>query len=502
MSVTKNKALKQWEEHCQAVQQATTVSIGETPVDVEDRIKRARRDYAYFVEYYFPHYAQSKTAKFQIKAANKVLKSKKIRGLFEWARGHAKSTHFTIFIPMWLMIQEDKELNFMLVIGKSEKAAFKLLGDLQAELQYNHRYNKDYGKQYNAGSWEEGHFVTKQGVAFMALGRGQSPRGIRDRQNRPDYIVFDDIDDDQMVRNEDRVNKIYDWLLEAVLGSMDMGRGRFIGVGNRIHKKSITARFSKEKGVYHTTVNALDKKGQPSWSEKYTIDEINEQIALMGYRRSQKEYFNNPVEEGTIFREQWISWGKIPKLETMDGLVLYGDPSFKDGTKNDYKAVRLWAIKGAKLYLLRSFVRQTTVTNMVSFYYDVHQSLPEGVSCQYWMEANFLQDMLLEQFKVEGENRGYHLPIRGDKRKKPNKFARIENLSPYYERGVIVYDEKLKEDEDTKTGLEQLLAFEKGSKVHDDCPDADEGAIYMLQKNTRSSDFEPVFGQRTHRRSW
>ena len=502
MSATKSKALKQWEEHCQSVQQATTASIGESPVDVEERIKRARRDYAFFVEHYFPHYAKSKTAKFQIKAANKVLKSKKIRGLFEWARGHAKSTHFTIFIPMWLMIQEDREINFMLVIGKSEKSAHKLLGDLQAELQYNHRFIKDNGKQYNAGSWEDGQFTTKQGIAFMALGRGQSPRGIRDRQNRPDYIVFDDIDDDQMCRNEDRVNKVFDWLMEAVLGAMDMGRGRFIGVGNRIHKKSIIAKFAGLKGIYHTVVNALNKDGQPTWTEKYTLDEINEQIALMGYRRSQKEYFNNPVEEGTIFKGQWINWGKIPKLDTMDGLVLYGDPSFKDGTKNDYKAVRLWAIKGSRLYLLRSFVRQTTVTNMVSFYYDVHQSLPEGVSCQYWMEANFLQDMLLEQFKVEGEIRGYQLPIRGDKRKKPNKFARIENLSPYYERGVITYDEKLKEDEDTKTGLEQLLAFEKGSKVHDDCPDADEGAIYMLQKNTRTTDFVPVYGERKHSRSW
>jgi predicted phage terminase large subunit-like protein len=389
----------------------------------------------------------------------------------------------------------------MLVIGKSEKSAFKLLSDLQAELQYNHRYIKDFGKQYNAGSWEEGKFVTRSGKAFIALGRGQSPRGLRHKQSRPDYIVFDDIDDDQMVKKEARVNKIYDWLMEAVRGSMDMGRGRFIGVGNRIHKKSIIARYSQEKGVYHTVVNALDKQGQPIWSEKYTLAEIEDEIAFMGYRRSQKEYFNNPVEEGTIFKEQWINWGKVPKLEEME-LVLYGDPSFKDGTKNDYKAVRLWGIKNGKLYLLRSFVRQSTVTNMVNFYYNVHESLPEGASCQYWMEANFLQDTLLDQFKVEGEVRGYQLPIRGDKRKKPNKFLRIENTSPYYERGVITYDEKLKEDKDTKTGTEQLLAFEKGSRVHDDAPDADEGAIYMLQKNTKTSNFVPLFGERTHSRSW
>lgn len=496
---SKTELLKEWNEHCLAVQQQTTNKIDESQSEIEDRRKRAQKDYPFFVEHYFPHYAKSKTAKFQIQAANKILKTKNLRALFEWARGHAKSTHFTIFIPMWLMIQKEREINVMVLIGKSEESASKLLSDLQAELQFNQRFINDYGKQYQNGAWEEGKFVTKSGVACFALGRGQSPRGLRHRQFRPDYIVIDDIDDDQMCRNESRVKQILDWMLEALLGALDMGRGRFIVVGNRIHKKSIVAKYAKLKGVYHTVVNALNKKGVPSWSEKYTAQEIQEQIEFMGYRRAQKEYFNNPIEEGTVFKEQWITWGKVPKWQEFDGLVCYGDPSFKDGTKNDFKAVRLWGIKDTKLYLLGSFVRQTTVRNMVSYYYDVFERLPEGVSCQFYMEANFLQDLLLDEFVEEGLARGFQLPIRGDKRKKPNKFARIENTSPYYERGVVIYDERLKEDEDTKTGLEQLLAFEKGSKVHDDCPDADEGAIFELHKTQRTMKFKPIFGGRKQR---
>lgn len=499
---SKAELLKQWQQVVLTVQQATANSINENQADIESRISRARKDYAFFVEYYFPHYATSKTAKFQITAAKKVLKTRNFKGLFEWARGHAKSTHMTIFIPLWLSIQKERQINVMALVGKSEDAASKLLGDLQAEFQYNQRFIKDYGEQFNAGSWEEGSFVTKSGIACFALGRGQSPRGLRYRQFRPDYIVIDDIDDDQMCKNEARVNAILDWVLEALFGAMDMGRGRFMMVGNRIHKKSVLAKFSELKGIYHQKVNVLDKNGHPSWSDKYTLAEIQEEIAFIGYRRSQKEWFNNPIEEGTIFKDDWITWGKVPRWQDFDQLVAYADPSWKEKKTNDFKAVRLWGRKGSKLYLLKSFVRQTSVRAMVCFFYDLHESLPEDASCQYYMEATLLQDILLDEFTEEGITRDYQLPIRGDKRKKPDKLMRIENTSPLYERGSVIYDERLKDCEDTKRGTEQLLAFEKGSSVHDDAPDADEGAIFILQKGGRTMRSRPVFGRRTHRNSW
>lgn len=494
--------VKAWENHCQMVQQSTTLNLNETDKDVERRIARARKDYAFFVEYYFPHYAICKTAPFQIKAARKILQGRKFKGCWEWARGHAKSTHFTIFIPMWLDIQIENEINVMVLVSKSEDSAKALLGDLQAEYQHNQRFTSDFGAQYNQGSWEDGNFVTKGGLAAFARGRGQSPRGLRYRQNRPDYIAIDDADDDQMCRNPKRVKDTFDWCLEALFGAMDMGRGRFMFVGNRIGKVSLIALAAKLKGIHHQKVNVLDKKGQPSWFSKYSLSEINKEIAFMGHRRAQKEWFNNPIQEGTIFKEEWITYGKVPKLKDMDQLVLYADPSWKEKSNNDFKAARLWGRKGSKLYLLKSFVRQTSISAMVCFFYDVHESLPEGVSCQYYMEANLLQDLLLEEFTVEGVNRNYQLAIRGDKRKKPNKFMRIENTSPLYERGAIIYDEQLKDDEDTKIGTEQILGFEQGATINDDAPDADEGAIFILQKGGRTMKHTPIFGRREHKGTW
>jgi predicted phage terminase large subunit-like protein len=489
-------AYEQWKLHCEAVQKSTTIDRTEKPADKQARINRARKDYAFFVEHYFPLWAKSKCGKFQIDAANTVLKNKNFKAVFKWARGHAKSTHFDVMIPMWLMIQQPRQINVMVLVGKSQDNANTLLSDIQAELMYNQRYIHDYGEQFQQGSWEEGEFVTQSGIAFFARGRGQSPRGLRYRDNRPDYIVIDDLDDDELVQNESRVSKLTDWVKEALFGALDGGRGRFIMVGNLISKNSVLANIAKTEGVHVSQVDVWDKKGNVSWAEKWTKDEVKALQEFQGYRSFQKEYMNNPITEGAVFKNNWIKWKKLPSLKKYDELVVYCDPSFKSSLKNDYKAIKLWGKIGTELHHIKAFVRQTTVSEMVRWFYDLHETLPEGVVCDYYIEANFLQDIILDEFTQEGNNRGYQLPIRPDRRSKPDKFQRIEAISPLWERGFVYYNIDLQNDRDMLTGIEQLLAFEKGNKSHDDAPDADEGAIYILQKRTRVDALPPSFGKR------
>ena len=478
------------------IRRETTVNDTETKSVQLARIARAQKDYAFFVEYYFPHFAKCACSKFHINAANFVLKNPNTKAVFKWARAHAKSTHMNIFVPLWLKCQKERQINVMVIVGKSQDNANVLLADVQSELQYNQRYERDFGKQYNAGNWAEGEFVTKDGCAFFARGRGQSPRGLRYRDNRPDYIVIDDLDDDELCQNEARVSKLTDWVKEALFGALDGGRGRFIMVGNLISKNSVLARIAATKGVHVSQVNIYDKNGEVTWKEKWTKEEVQSMEQFMGYRSFQKEYMNNPITEGAVFKNDWIRWKKLPDLRKYESIIAYCDPSFKSSTKNDYKAIKVWGKTGTELHNIKNFVRQCSTTEMVRWFYNLHESLPEGVICDYYMEANFMQDIILDEFTVEGNLRGYQLPIRADHRKKPDKFQRIESISPLWERGFVWYNEDLKNDRDTLTGLEQLLALEKGSNTHDDAPDADEGAIYILQKRTRIEIFAPRTGAR------
>jgi hypothetical protein len=489
------EALERWSRRVRETQTATTVDEAESKSAQIARIERARRDYAFFVEYYFPHFAKCPCGKFQTDAANLILRNRNFRAVFKWARAHAKSTHMDVFIPLWLKSQKQKEIRVAVIVGKSQDSACTLLSDIQAELQYNRRYIRDFGEQYNSGSWAEGEFVTRDETAFFARGRGQSPRGLRYRDSRPDYIVIDDLDDDELCRNEARVSQLADWVREALFGSLDGGRGRFIMVGNLIGKNSVLARIAATPGVHVSQVNIRDANGNVSWKEKWTEEEVQALEQFMGYRSFQKEYMNNPVTEGAVFKHEWIRWKKLPGLRKYDHIVAYCDPSFKSSVKNDYKAIKVWGKTGTELHSIRNFVRQCSVAEMVRWFYDLLEWMPEGVLCDCYIEANFLQDIILDEFTVEGNLRGYQMPIRADHRKKPDKFQRIEAISPLWERGFVWYSEDLKNDPDTLAGLDQLLALEKGSRAHDDAPDADEGAIYILQKRTRTESFTPRFGK-------
>ena len=508
----------EWQEHCRQIQSITDTKslVRETAVEKERRIRRLQKDYAAFCEYYFPHFLQQRdkvtgevvrivhNAPFHNAAALKVKNTPNLKAVFKWPRGHAKSTHMDIFTPLWLMFQPKRLIDFMVVVGKSEDSANRLLGDIQAELGYNKRIIADYGKQMSMGDWTEGEFTTKDGVHFLACGRGQSPRGLRKRESRPDYIVIDDLDDDELCRNPRRVREMTDWVKEALFGALDVGRGRFIMVGNLISKTSVLADICKTKGVHVSEVKAVDGEGNPTWREKWTKEEARTYAEFVGYRAWEKEMMHNPIIEGTVFKQEWIKYAKHPAWRDFDELVLYIDPSWKSKKTNDTKAAKLWGKYKSQLWHLRAFVRKASVAELVRWCYDLYEwSLEKNIPIRFMMEASFMQDIILDDFTIEGNLRGYQLPITGDKRKKPDKFQRVEAISPLWERGFVFYDLSQKEDPDMQAGIAQTLAFEKGMSGNDDAPDADEGAIWQLQRTARQESFQPQFSKRrTSKNSW
>ena len=453
--------------------------------DSEKRIARARKDYDYFVKTYFPHLALCENGKFQIDAAKYLKLHSNTRAVFEWARGHAKSSHLSLMIPLWLKMQERRELNVFVLVSKNEKVATMLLSDLQAELEFNELYKLDFGDQMKMGDWAEGNFKTNDGCFFVAVGRGQTPRGLKNRGQRPNYIVIDDLDDDEMVLNPDRIDKAFEWCLTALLGTMAAGRGRFVMVGNRIGKDSVLGRMAERPGIHHTQINAVDKVGDPSWPENYTKKEFAELRAFMGERKFQKEYMNNPISEGAIFMRKHINYGAILPLKDYRMLICYTDPSFKNSKTSDYKAtVLVGKTKSGAFHVIKANVDQTSISAMIQWHYDIQTWVNDRVAVMYYMESNFLQSLLLDEFAKVGAATGHHIPIRGDARKKRDKFERIEAMQPLFERGLVLFNEAEKNTQGMNVLEEQLLMFQRGSRGHDDAPDALEGAIFLLTKRT------------------
>lgn len=468
----------------------------ETDLQKTRRIHSLLKDFGKFCKYYFAGFMDAEFAWFHKKAVKLIVGSKNIMFVGEWPREHAKSVVMDIFLPMFL--KANGELTGVVLSSANEKKAQGLLADLQEQLMFNKRFIADFGEQYKSGKWDNGHFVTNDGIGFWAFGRGQSPRGVREAALRPNLVIVDDIDDAEIVKNRERVREATDWVLGDLYGCAPTKASRFVMIGNRIHKAGILAHVVGDvddgdpvkETITHLKVYALEdpkthkmdlsEKGVPAWKERYTREEILTKMSNMGYRLALRELFHQHIVIGRIFREEHLPYAVLPPIRNAQKLVTYCDPSYKDTKKNDFKAIVLVAKNGPYFDIYKAFCRQCTTPEMVRGHYNLALMIPEGKTCPHYMEANFIQDIHLKKYDEEAETRGYSIAIRGDFRKKPDKTERIEDLSAYAERGLIRFNIAERQNPDMVELRNQFLGFPDAA--HDDGPDAVEGAIYKLNK--------------------
>lgn len=505
MTRADQRAYQDWLELCERIRNQTVIEVKETETQKQNRLAKLTKDFTAFCRYYFPYYMDADFGWFHLKAAKAIEADPNGFTILEWPREHAKSVFANIMMPLYLYARG--EVTGMVVASANEDKAIQLLSDIQAQFEANQRFIADFGNHITLGDWQSGNFATKDGVGFWAFGRGQSPRGIRKAAKRPNYAVVDDIDDKVIVRNDQRVRDSVDWVIEDLFGALSIKGSRLVVAGNRIHKKSILAHLvgdvepedPKREGITHIKVYAIEDKkhrkatpstGQPAWKERYTMKDLEAKMEKMGYRSSRREFFHEHIEEGLVFKNEWINWGPALKYSQYDDVVIYADPSFKNTKDSDYKAIVAICKKGLQIHIKRAWVRQATVNAMVNVFFDIYEEADNFA--RYYIEANMLQDMLLDEFTRVAADRGILLPIRPDKRSKPDKYTRIENLSPLFERGLITFDESQRSNPDMQTLISQILAFPFG---HDDGPDALEGGTYYLQRSARGSDFVPRVGK-------
>lgn len=478
MSTTKT-ALRDWDAHVKAILQATDVDDNEHALDREKRVKRLEDNPAEWASYYFPHYKSAEFAHFHKQFFKDVISRDRVYVVREWARSHAKSVSAMMIGLYCVLTGRNKNV---VLASYNESNASELLTPFRLELESNQRIINDYGKQKSLGDWEAGRFITKGGASFRAIGSGQSPRGTRNQEARPDLIICDDLDEDEMCRNPKRLDEAWEWMTGALYGCFDIiGTARFIVVGNRIAKDSLVARAA-EKADLHSRINILDDKGQPSWKERYTLEDCQYMIDKMGYRLSQREYFNNPLTEGKTFKREWMQFRKLPALSRYKYLVAYLDPGFKKTKTSDTKSWILIGLFEGKFHVRKVFCGKASIEEMVAWGYEIDKLCKtKSATCLMKMEEVFLQDLLYKDFEAAGKTNGFVLPVSGDKRKKPDKDSRIAAMSGHFERGNVVFDEDIEKDHHAIALIDQLLVFEPGVNSRKDGPDALEGGLFILQ---------------------
>jgi len=481
MKVADKKALDRYRAKLDFAR-TNKVNASETPAERAAAKKRAATDWEYLVQRYFGHYASAPTADFHVEWATLVERDPMFTGFSKWGRGLAKSVWNNVIIPFGLWLREGKK--YLVLISVNEKRAVRLLEDLRAEFEANPQILADFGEQRTEGDWEEALWITRGGFIGQAMGFGQSCRGLRVREKRPDHFVLDDMETRATIKNEKRQDEMVEWTETELLPAMDGESERLIFANNWFAEVMYLRKLSKlhpEWKVHEVRAyNAVTY--EPAWPAKYTRDYYRNKEKRMGILSARAEYNHDAKPKGKDFKPDWIHWQRLPRIDHFKVIVGHWDIAYAGTETSDFNAVRIWGLKDTEFYYINSFVQQSKMRPALVFMAETQRRLPPSVIVHWRYESQFWNGEVDRTIReVEKE---YRISLNMVKVDTPRsrKYDRILRLQGYYQNGRMIYNQAKQSHPDTQQGLRQLFGIEPNYSTKDDAPDADEQAVGFLEK--------------------
>jgi hypothetical protein len=507
--------LREFDQLEREIISSATPEIGEAIHVRRERVQHLLNNWPEFMKYYFPNWAKSEFAPFHIRGGNAVMNWKKKKLFFGWpvARNLSKTTFWQMF-SMYLNCRAIAGQNLSpsgggkgeakwstlrtgLFMSKTYDQAAKQLTAMRKQFEFNRRLINDFGEFKTVNQWGDEFFKTTQGISWIPIGKGQSPRGLKDEDLRVNLHVWDDFDDDEECRNDERLDKSWKWITSALIPTLDVGDEALVaGLNNLIHPKSLMSRalgrVENIEGIFdwYEVVNLMnDKQTIPSWPARHTVEDCKTMIDKTGRLASQAEYFNNPVIEGKVFKADYIQFKPMNDMRKYAALVAYLDPSFSAKKNADHKSWVLMGLTDGEIHVIKVFCDVATIEEMVQWGYEIveycknHNGAPE-----LFIEEVFFQSILYKDFTAAAKRKGWPLPLQGDTRKKPDKDQRIMACAGHFERGEWYFNEAEKDNRHMKNLIFQYTAFAPGhTGIKKDGPDACEGGKEKLFERVQTA---------------
>lgn len=207
------------------------------------RIEATRRDLSLFFSFYFTKYIKYKIAPFQIEIL-KLLQDEQNKQIVITAfRNSAKSTFCSLVLPIWSVVGIHNKKNILLV-SQTDPKAEQLLIDIRRMLVSQRLLLDDHGTFYSSNDeWNKRTLVIpKYGARITAVSIGESIRGMRHEESRPDLIIYDDIEDVQSAKTQEGRDKLWEIVTREFM-PLGTKETRHIFIGNLVHPDSTMVRL-------------------------------------------------------------------------------------------------------------------------------------------------------------------------------------------------------------------------------------------------------------------
>jgi len=246
-------------------------------------------------------------------------------------RGHAKTTALTHTYALAAVLFRERE--YVLVVSDTITQAVQFLGDIKKELIDNESIRSLFKiKELLKDTEDDLICICEDGHTFRMSAKGseQKVRGLKWNNKRPDLIICDDLENDEIVLNKERRLKFKRWFYGALLPCRSY-RGIVRYVGTILHNDSLLESVMPKRNDKDTVVEDLktwSTKRKPSWLAVKYRAHTNDFTKILWEDRYEKDFF-------VTKRQEYVDQG-LPDIYSQEYLNIPVDESMSYFRRNDF----------------------------------------------------------------------------------------------------------------------------------------------------------------------
>jgi hypothetical protein len=344
-----------------------------------------------------------------------------------------------------------------IIIGESATRACERLAAIKHELDFNPYIRTVFGDLHGP-TWNEDKIVLTNGVVIQAFGRGQSLRGTKHDDQRPDRCLIDDIEDEESVSSPDQRNKTHAWFMRTLVPALAPD-ARIHILANLLDPDCLAMRLEKGGGwdVHRYPWEYLTNEGdrRAMWTDRFSLAHIDR--SRKEYERAgmlneyMQEYMVEAVDPSTrVFSRSMF---KVePIVRTWHPTYAMYDPArtVKASSAHTGKVVFSWV--GTKLIVWEAEGELWMPDKIIE---DIFKTAEQYNPIKIGVEKDGLEEFLLQPLRAEQIRRATIIPVVGLSAP-AGKLAFIRSLQPFFVSGELIFAKSL------PTLETQLLSFPTG----------------------------------------
>ena len=335
-------------------------------------------------------------------------------------------------------------------------------------------------------------------IAIVAMGGEGKIRGIRRRGARPDLLIFDDSEYEELVLNPARMKKWKQWVSRSAIPSMGKV-GSVLWIGTPLPNSILNEIQDNVKWSF-INLPIHDDFGTPAWISRFPYSWIQKrkaELKEMGEINAWYQEYELKIisEDEQIFKTSMIRHIDYSEVENIDlDIYVTCDLAISSANGADKTAFVVTGVdENNNIYVLEIFARRCPPSEQVDALLSICQRWYDKTKRQVVLgiERGSLKYAFMDTWERRLKELNHYYKIPKVRELDPYggsnaKHKRIQQLEPLMLRGSVKF---IRGIENIGMLEEELLAFPVSK--HDDVSDA-LSYIFQLVSWREPKDIEPV----------